>query len=362
MDLSEIIQLKIRSDGPVSFHDFMEMALYYPSLGYYNSGKNKIGKEGDFYTSPIVSSLFGELIGKQIEEMWTVLDKKPFTIVEYGAGTGSLCNDILCYLKNNPTLYEQLSYCIIEKGEALRKKQQSHLPEKVSWHNSIREIAPVNGCVLSNELLDNFSVHRVKMEKELMEIYVDYDNDFLEILRPASPLLKNYLNEQNIELPSGYVTEINLEAIEWIKEISENLEKGFVLTIDYGYAAEEFYSPKRNSGTIVCYKNHQVNTSFYTDIGSQDITAHVNFSALSHWGKKAGLERSGFTTQANFLRSLGLMNYLRNFELRDPENNRAAIWQIQKLLMDMGTKFKVLIQQRNVKSLMLTGIQFGMPL
>ena len=362
MDLSEIIQLKIRSDGPVSFHDFMEMALYYPSLGYYNSGKNKIGKEGDFYTSPIVSSLFGELIGKQIEEMWTGLDKKPFTIVEYGAGTGSLCNDILCYLKNNPTLYEQLSYCIIEKGEALRKKQQSHLPEKVSWHNSIREIAPVNGCVLSNELLDNFSVHRVKMEKELMEIYVDYDNDFLEIIRPASPLLKNYLNEQNIELPSGYVTEINLEAIEWIKEISENLEKGFVLTIDYGYAAEEFYSPKRNSGTIVCYKNHQVNTSFYTDIGSQDITAHVNFSALSHWGQKAGLDCSGSTTQANFLRSLGLMNYLRNFELRDPENNRAAIWQIQKLLMDMGTKFKVLIQQKNVKSLMLTGIQFGMPL
>lgn len=362
MDLSEIIQLKIKSDGPVSFHDFMEMALYYPSLGYYNSGKSKIGTEGDFYTSPIVSSLFGELIGKQIEEMWTVLDKKPFTIVEYGAGTGSLCNDILYYLKNNPTLYEHLSYCIVEKGEALRKKQQSHLPEKVSWHNSICEIAPVNGCVLSNELLDNFSVHRVKMEEELMEIYVDYDNDFLEILRPASPLLKNYLNEQNIELPSGYVTEINLEAIEWIQEVSENLEKGFVLTIDYGYAAEEFYSPKRNSGTIVCYKNHEVNTSFYTDIGSQDITAHVNFSALSHWGQKAGLECSGFTTQANFLRSLGLMNYLRNFELRDPENNRAAIWQIQKLLMDMGTKFKVLIQQRNVKNLMLTGIQFGMPL
>ena len=362
MDLSEIIQLKIKSDGPVSFHDFMEMALYYPSLGYYNSGKSKIGKEGDFYTSPIVSSLFGELIGKQIEEMWTVLDKKPFTIVEYGAGTGSLCNDILCYLKNNPTLYEQLSYCIIEKSEALRKKQQSHLPKKVSWHNSIREIAPMNGCVLSNELLDNFAVHRVKMEKELMEIYVDYDNDFLEILRPASQQLKNYLNEQNIELPSGYVTEINLEAIEWIKEISENLEKGFVLTIDYGYAGEEFYDPKRNSGTIVCYKNHQVNTSFYTDIGNQDITAHVNFSALSHWGKKAGLECSGFTTQANFLRSLGLMNSLRNFELRDPENNRAAIWQIQKLLMDMGTKFKVLIQQKNLKSLLLTGSQFGMPL
>ncbi|MGN6340793.1 MAG: class I SAM-dependent methyltransferase [Ginsengibacter sp.] len=362
MDLSEIIQSKIESEGPVSFHDFMEMALYYPSLGYYNSGKSKIGKEGDFYTSPIVSSLFGELIGKQIEEMWTMLDKKPFTIVEYGAGTGSLCNDILCYLRNNPMLYAQFSYCIIEKGEALRKIQQRHLREKVSWYNSISEIAPVNGCVLSNELLDNFAVHRVKMEKELMEIFLNYDNGFREILRPASPELKDYLNEQHIELAPGYVTEINLEAIEWIKEISENLEKGFALTIDYGYAAEEFYNPARNSGTIVCYKNHQVNTSFYTDIGSQDITAHVNFSALSHWGKKAGLECSGFTTQANFLRSLGLMNYLRNFELRDPENNRAAVWQIQKLLMDMGTKFKVLIQQKNVKGAMLTGIQFGMPL
>jgi SAM-dependent MidA family methyltransferase len=362
MDLSEIIQSRIKGEGPVSFHDFMEMALYYPSLGYYNSGKSKIGKEGDFYTSPIVSTLFGELIGKQIEEMWMALDKKPSTIVEYGAGTGSLCADILRCLQNNPTLYEQLSYCIVEKGEALRKKQQSRLPEKVSWYNSISEIGPVNGCVLSNELLDNFAVHRVKMEKELMEIYVDYNNGFCEVLRPASRELKNYLNEQHIELPYGYVTEINLEAIEWIKEISESLEKGFVLTIDYGYAAEELYNPKRNTGTIVCYKNHQVNTSFYTDIGSQDITAHVNFSALSHWGKKAGLECSGFTTQANFLRSLGLMNYLRNFELRDQENNRAAIWQIQKLLMDMGTKFKVLIQQKNVKSLMLTGIQFGMPL
>ena len=124
MELSEILKSKIINEGPISFHDFMEMALYYPSLGYYNSDRNKIGKQGDYYTSPVLTSLFGELIGKQIEEMWALLDKKPFTIVEYGAGTGALCNDILRYLQNNPPLYDELKYCIIEKSEALRREKE----------------------------------------------------------------------------------------------------------------------------------------------------------------------------------------------------------------------------------------------
>ncbi len=362
MLLSEIIQSKIKKEGPVSFHDFMEMTLYYPSLGYYNSQRNKIGKEGDYYTSPVLSSLFGELIGKQMEEMWNLLSQKPFTIVEYGAGTGALCHDILQYLHKNPTLYAGLTYCIIEKGEAMQKKQQELLTEKVSWYASIKEIAPVTGCVLSNELLDNFAVHRVKMKNELMEVYVDYEDDFKEVLQPANTQLKNYLKEQAIILPENYTTEINLTATNWIKEIALNMERGFVLTIDYGYSSEEYYSPQRNSGTLTCYKGHQVNFSPYSDIGGQDITAHVNFSALSLWGKKYGLECAGFTTQSNFLRSLGLMNYLRNLELQDLQNNRGLILQIQKLLMDMGTKFKVLIQQKNVKSTMLSGVQFAMPL
>jgi SAM-dependent MidA family methyltransferase len=362
MELSQVLESKIKNEGPISFHDFMEMALYYPSLGYYNSDRNKIGKQGDYYTSPVLTSLFGELIGKQIEEMWALLDKKPFTVVEYGAGTGALCNDILRYLQNNPPLYDELKYFIIEKGEAMQERQMGLLQNKVSWHSSIKEIAPITGCVLSNELLDNFAVHRVKMEKELMEVFVDYDNGFEEILKSAKGELKSYLKEQDIDLPENYYTEINLQAIGWIEEIALNLEKGFVLTIDYGYPAEEFYSPKRSSGTLVCYKGHQVNSSPYDDIGMQDITAHVNFSALSHWGKKYGLKCSGFTSQSNFLRSLGLMNYLRNLELRNLENNRGVILQIQKLLMDMGTKFKVLIQQKNVKSTMLSGIQFAMPI
>ncbi|MEO8820760.1 MAG: SAM-dependent methyltransferase [Ginsengibacter sp.] len=362
MELSEILQAKIKKEGPLSFRNFMDMALYYPSLGYYNSEKNKIGKEGDFYTSPVLSSLFGEMIGKQIEEMWLLLDKKPFTLVEYGAGTGALCEDIIDYLKSNQALYQEFKYCIIEKSETMQKEQKLKLTEKVSWHHSISELSPVNGCILSNEILDNFPVHKVIMKSELMEVIVDYHSGFIEELRPANEILKNYFKEQNIDLPENYGTEINLQAIEWIKEISTNLNSGFVLTIDYGFSSDDLYSPKRNSGTLACYNNHNVNFSFYHDIGKQDITAHVNFSALNHWGKKYGLQFSGFTTQANFLRSLGLMNYLRKLELQDPQKNRNAILQIQKLLIDMGNKFKVLVQQKGVKSGALTGMQFADPL
>jgi len=362
MELSDILKEKIKKEGPVSFRDFMEMALYYPALGYYNSERNKIGKDGDYYTSPVLGSLFGELIGKQVEEMWLLLDKKPFTIVEYGAGTGALCNVLLHYLQNNQRLYSELKYCIIEKSEAMKKRQKQILPPKVSWHDSITELAPISGCILSNEVLDNFPVHKVKMQNELMEVFVNYNNGFEELLKPANERLKNYLHEQDIILPENYCTEINLLAIDWIKDVASNLAAGFVLTIDYGFSSDDLYSAKRNSGTLICYKGHQVNSSPYSDIGKQDITAHVNFSALCYWGKKYDLQCSGFTTQAHFLRSLGLMNYLRKLELENPENNRDSVFQVHQLLMDMGNKFKVLIQQKNVQCKMLTGLQFAMPL
>jgi len=362
MELSEIIKNKIQQQGPISFHDFMEMALYYPSLGYYNSERNKIGKEGDFYTSPVLSSLFGEMIGKQMEEMWFLLDKKPFKIVEYGAGTGALANDILHYLKNNTALYNELNYCIIEKGEKMRSLQNQLLKEKVSWYDSINEICGINGCVLSNELLDNFPVHKVVMKDDLMEFFVDFKNDFEEILKPANEDLKNYFSELDVLLPKGYITEINLDAIKWIKDISENLKSGFVLTIDYGFSSADLYSDKRNAGTLLSYNRHEINDSPYLNIGAQDITAHVNFSALAHWGGKYGLKCCGFTSQSNFLRSLGLMNYLRKLEMenKDPDN-KDHIFQINKLLVDMGSKFKVLLQQKGGECTMLTGMQFANP-
>ncbi|MEO9004918.1 MAG: SAM-dependent methyltransferase [Ginsengibacter sp.] len=359
MSLSKIIIDKIKKEGPISFHDFMEIALYYPSLGYYDAAQNRIGTRGDYYTSPVLSSLFGHMIGRQLEEMWDILGKKPFTIVEFGAGTGALCHDILNYLKNNESLYTDLRYCIIEKSATMRKIERSNLTEKVSWHSSINEISEINGCILSNELLDNFPVHKVIMRDELKEVFVDYQNGFIEALRPANEELSNYLKAQSIVLSKDYTTEINLQAIDWIKEIADNLKSGFVMTIDYGFSASELYNEKRKTGTLTCYKSHETNDNPYSNIGSQDITAHVNFTALNYWGKSYGLGYTGFTTQDYFLRSLGLINYLRQLEMDHTAGNRNLIIQIQKLLMDMGNKFKVLIQQKGVKNNVLTGMQFS---
>jgi SAM-dependent MidA family methyltransferase len=361
MLLSEIIAEKIKREGPISFHDFMEMSLYYPELGYYTSVNDKIGKNGDYYTSSNLTSIFGVIIGKQIEEMWEIAGMEPFTIIEYGAGTGHLCHDILEYLKNNIKLYDELNYCIIEKSPVMREKQKTHLHEKISWHNSIQEIPVVAGCVLSNEVVDNFSVHQVVMKDELMEVFVDYKNGFVELLQPAKKELKNYLAELNISLSPGFRTEINLEAIEWIKGIAACLKKGFVITIDYGYPSFEFYRECRSHGTLVCYNKHTISNDPYSDIGKQDITAHVNFSALNHWGSKNGLEPCGFTNQAAFLLSLGFGDYLSKIN-EQQDNDLMRICRKQAflkytLLIDMGNKFKVLIQQKGLPKKELSGLK-----
>lgn len=368
--LSEIIKKKINEEGPISFHDFMETALYYPSLGYYTSSTDKIGKQGDYYTSPYLTTVFGNVLAKQLEEMWLLTGKKDFTIVEYGAGMGSLCADILGQLKHNKEFFKKLNYCIIEKSEAMRLKEKKMIApeltnEKISWYSSIEEIPLITGCVLANEVLDNFSVHKVVMkENGLKEVFVGYENGFIEVLKPAHEDLKNYFSQLKIELPNDFCTEVNLQAIDWIKTISSSLSKGFVLTIDYGYPSLELYQSAHRLGTIVCYHKHTINDLPYKNIGQQDITAHVNFSALKFWGAKHGLNNCGFTNQSQFLLGLGLTEHLRKIE--ECEKNsidlRKKLQAVHTLLMSMGKKFKVLIQQKGLCSPKLSGLQFCQPL
>lgn len=370
IQLSEIIKKKIKEQGPVSFHDFMEMALYYPELGYYTSSSDKIGKRGDYYTSPYLTNVFGNTVAKQLEEMWLLTGKKDFTIVEYGAGMGLLSIDILKRLKLNKSFFDSVKYCIIEKSEAMRQKAKkiidhNLLNEKISWYNSINEIPPFTGCVLANEVLDNFSVHKVMMkENQLKEIFVGYDNDFVEILKPAGNDLKEYFIALGIELPNDFFAEVNLEAIEWIKKISCTLKKGFVLTIDYGYPSSELYQSHHRFGTLVCYHKHTVNDLPYENIGQQDITAHVNFSALKFWGAKHGLNNCGFTNQSQFLLGLGLTEQLRKLEEHEKYSFevRKKLMALHTLLMSMGRKFKVLIQQKGLTRPFLSGLQFCQPL
>jgi SAM-dependent MidA family methyltransferase len=338
----------------------MEMALYYPGLGYYTSSENKIGADGDFYTSANLSDAFGAMIARQIEEIWQNLDLKPIKIVEYGAGTGLLCRDILDYFKNNHiSLYDSLSYCIIEKSPYMQERQKMLLKDKVEWYASIKEIPEINGCIISNELVDNFSVHQVVMEEELMEVFVDYSGGFIEVLKPANKELVDYFNELHVDLPKGFRTEVNLEARSWIQEIAQSLNKGYVITIDYGDVSTELYGKHRSSGTLLCYNKHHKNDNPYQFIGEQDITSHVNFSALINWGNRNGLNCVGLTNQASFLLSLGLKEYQDKRLLNRVDDASVAIQESIinfRLLMDMGLKFKVLIQAKNVSKYPLSGL------
>jgi SAM-dependent MidA family methyltransferase len=360
MPLPEIIIDKIRNLGPLSFHDFMEMALYYPGQGYYSSSKDRIGELGDFYTSPYLTSLFGEMIAAQLAEMWQLMDCPYFTVVECGAGTGLLCRDILERLRSDHPLFQRLQYVLIDRSDQMREKERRLLSaggllKKVSWLPSVRDMAPFTGCILSNELLDNFAVHQVVMQEELMEIFVGYDNGFTEVLRPAGENLRRYLKELQVTLPKGFRAEINLEAVDWIRDVSMALSKGFVITIDYGHASGDLYRIKE--GTLLCYHRHQVNQSPYELIGEQDITSHVNFSALDHWGRRGGLEYCGYTTQARFLQGLGLARQLKQMEKDGQE--KTDLSRLYALLIGMGSKFKVLIQRKGMERTFLSGLQFS---
>jgi len=350
MTLSDDIAAQIRQQGPISFRDFMERCLYDPNNGYYTTKCNSIGPEGDFYTSATLSPVFGALLAKQLEQMWSLMGRPEFTIVEYGAGTGHLCRDIMTCLQSNPAMSANLHYCIIEKSPLMRSLARNIVNDRVEWQDSIAAISPVHGCVLSNELVDNFAVHRVVMKKELMEIFVDYQDGFCELLLPASGELKAYLCCLGVRLPEGFTTEINLEAIDWIGQVASGLQSGYVITIDYGYQSSAMYQSSRSQGSLLCYHKHSVCDSFYEHIGEQDMTSFVNFSALSAAGERLGLSAVGLTDQGHFLSSLGFREQLLNMLCCEPDVLIAAQQAVRIariLLMDMGSKYKVLIQAKN---------------
>ena len=254
--LEQIIIDKIKKQGPVTFEVFMDMALYYPDLGYYSSPGATIGRHGDFYTSPHLHPIFGAMIGKQLMEMWAVMGKpSEFRAVEIGAGAGYLCKDILDYLhkpsqdtalsQDKNDFLNSLRYVIVEPYSHFEERQRELLNQKhfsgnpraerrphtspVEWVNSLRELKEIEGCIFSNELLDAFPVHIVEMEEELKEIYVAFDGkEFREEKNKiSSKEIMNYINQFSIELQPGYRTEINLRIRNWLEEIDATLSRAF---------------------------------------------------------------------------------------------------------------------------------------
>lgn len=347
----KIIQ-KIRQEGPITFETFMEMALYEQGLGYYATDTIEIGKSGDYYTSQHVHPSFGAMLGKQLEEMWTFMGKPSvFHAVEPGAGEGYMCRDILDYLKNRE-IFPCLRYFIVERHPFLQMKQQKLLKsftDKIKWTVSLSELEPLRGCILSNELLDAFPVHLIAMENGLKEIFVAADEQHIIETPgpPSTPALSDYLKTFSVDLPEGYRSEINLRVKDWLNEVNRILSEGFILTIDYGHPAMEYYSEDRERGTLLCYYQHQVNENPYRHIGEQDITAHVNFSSVKTWGEEYGFQTIGFCNQGTYLVSLGIDELIR--ELYEHSSDYLfEVARIKRLLFPgtIGETHKVLIQYK----------------
>ena len=364
--LKDLLLERIRASGPMTFAEFMQQALYHPEHGYYQRGV-EIGKSGDFYTSPHVSAIFGRLIGKQLREMWEVMGRpERFTAIEMGAGHGFLARDVLDYADEDTGFSAALNYRIIEASEKFRSLQEEQLGSRVSWFDSFDDSAAQNieGCFFSNELVDSFAVHRVTEEGgQLLEIYVGEENGRLtENAGELSDIeLLEYFQQIGIQLPQGIRTEVNLEMVSWIEMIARSLKRGFVLTIDYGFSSGELYSESRMGGTIRSYKDHQLMQNPLEEPGERDITAHVDFTGLSHFGQMGGLKVLGYTDQGHFLMGVGeseiaeALNKESGADLKAAKKRAAIMNLIHPATM--GAPFKVLIQGKGVGRPELSGIK-----
>ncbi len=367
--LKEAIVVRIQSQGPMPFRDFMEAALYHPQHGYYRSRREKMGREGDYLTSPQVSPVFGALLARQLREMWEALGRhRRFDIVEAGAGTGLLCRDVLRWARTQaPDFHNALAYTIVEISQTLAERQREVLADEgsdVRWSAEIPD--GVEGCVVSNELLDSFPVHRVCVQDgELMEVFVGWDGvRFVEELRPPStPEIESYFNRLGLMPGEGCRAEVNLAAPQWLRRAGRALRGGFLLTFDYGYEANELYAAWRTEGTLLCFYHHNPSADPYARLGRQDITSRVDFTALRRAGEEAGLQTLGLASQSEFLTSLGIAEALAppgesDINLEEYYARRRAISE----LVDPAAlgRIRVLLQAKGVADPHLTGLK-GVP-
>jgi SAM-dependent MidA family methyltransferase len=363
--LKQRIVDRIQREGLISFRDFMAMCLYEPSLGYYIGERVILGREGDYLTSPEVSPVFGAMLGRQLREMWEALGRpSPFDLVEAGAGSGALARDILAWAQRAaPGLFDAARYTIVEISEPLRVRQRNRLEAeglagKVRWSDSIP--AGVIGCVFSNELLDAMPVHRVVVEGGVVrEVFVTWDRRrFTEELRDAPTEVIAYFDAIGVQPAEGARAEVNLAALDWMREAAQYLERGFLLTIDYGYEAAELYAPWRTDGTLLCFYRHNPSADPYARIGRQDMTSHIDLTSVRSAGEESGLTTLGVVTQSQFLANLGIGEAMQAPEGGDLEEYFARRRAVTELLDPGGLgRIRVLIQAKGMGGVRLTGLR-----
>ncbi|MGE5384412.1 MAG: class I SAM-dependent methyltransferase [Betaproteobacteria bacterium] len=349
------IRDEIEGDGGwMSFARFMELALYAPGLGYYAAGAQKFGAAGDFVTAPEMTPLFGQTLARQIAQVTAA--SAPF-VLEAGAGSGRLAADLLLELGRLDALPER--YVILELSGELRQRQHETIARaapqalaRVEWLDRLPQ--RYSGAIVANELLDAMPVHLVAWrEAGIFErgVTVAGEFGFAWSERPANGAL--LAEAQKITeawaLPADYESEVALAAPRWAAEWGHILEQGAMLLIDYGFPHGEFYHPQRSGGTLMCHYRHQAHTDPFYLPGLQDITAHVDFTAIIATAHAAGLELYGFTTQGRFLTNCGLLACLAELSPGSPQYLRAAGAANRLILpQEMGELFKVMAIGRGI--------------
>ena len=363
---------EIQEFGPLTFARFMELALYHPQYGYYMRAPEgtgeRIGWQGDYYTSSDVHSILGQALARQARQIDRLLGQPdPFTVVEMGPGKGLLAKHFLTACRTGSDSFRQrFRYILIDRSPAMRDIQRRNLsewldePGMITWQDQLDTLAPtgITGLLFSNELLDAFPIHRIQMTSGgLREIHVDYqDGQFVDCLKPLSTAaLAAYLEPLACDWPEGYRTEVNLQAVDWMKQVARCMNRGVVLTIDYGHTAHDFYRPERKTGTFLCYSGHSTNETPYRHVGTQDMTAHVDFSRVAAVGETHGLHVTGFTNQLSFLMGLGVDSMMAELQPESPEF-QAAIHLLKP--NGMGGTFKMLVQHKGLDSPTLDGLTY----
>ncbi|MFI4918464.1 MAG: class I SAM-dependent methyltransferase [Legionellales bacterium] len=356
MSLMQTLRTHLATVQDIPFVDFMHLALYAPNEGYYSSGLHKLGQHGDFITAPELTPLFGKTLANQCQQILTSLDAP--VVLEYGAGTGRLCVDVLSHLEQLNGLPE--TYFILEVSANLRQRQQElvqqelppHLAQRVKWLDGWPQ-TPFNGVILANEVLDAMPVHRfMQTEQGVMESFValDAQGALIERFKPCNnQRLLAYIKQHLPQNSLPYLSEANLFLDDWLANNYQVLNQGAMLLIDYGFPRHEYYHPDRNQGTLMCHYRHQAHPSPLLYPGEQDITAHVDFTHVAEAAQQAGFHVAGYTNQASFLLGNGLLDFM-NTEDDEPKQVRAkqAIKQLTHP-SEMGELFKVIALCKNIE-------------
>ena len=323
-----------RGGGWISFARYMELVLHEPGVGYYAGPARKFGAQGDFVTAPELGSLFGRTLARQLQHL-------PFRqVLELGAGSGALAEVLLGQA--------DLDYAILETSPHLHARQRARLGARARWLERLPE--RIRGVVIANEVVDAIPVHAVAWRPAgIMERGVAFEDKLQWEDRPASHELLEKATV--IDVPVPYESEIGLIAQAWMRALAERLDEGVVFIIDYGFPRHEYYHPERATGTLMCHYRHQAHADPFAHPGEQDVTAHVDFTALADAAVQAGLEVLGYANQAQFLVNCGITDVLGEANIDNALHYAPLAAEAQKLLSpaEMGELFKVLAVGRGLE-------------